>query len=124
MGCSDIDVENFRVTGTWADGLHFNACRHIHVNGVTGIETGDDTLSFVTYQDDNAISAYSGAPGSYARTDFEEWNSNGSTAINTKGEASSKHPATKHCALCAFLLAKLKGPGDSSAGQSRARVRL
>ncbi|MGZ4961598.1 MAG: glycosyl hydrolase family 28-related protein, partial [Limisphaerales bacterium] len=27
MGCSDIEVENFHVTRTYADGLHFNACR-------------------------------------------------------------------------------------------------
>jgi hypothetical protein len=82
MGCSDVDVQNFRVTRTYADGLHFNACRRIHVNGVTGIETGDDTLSFVTYQDDKAIDAYSGGPGSFARADFGEWNSNGSIATN------------------------------------------
>ena len=69
MGCSDIDVENFRIARTWADGLHFNACRRIHVNGVTGIETGDIT-SFITYQDDKAVNAYSGGPGSYARADF------------------------------------------------------
>jgi hypothetical protein len=87
MGCSDIYVENFRVTRTYADGLHFNACRRIHVSGVTGIETGDDTLSFVTYQDDNATNAYSGGPGSFARADFGDWNSNGSTAtdIHAKG---------------------------------------
>jgi hypothetical protein len=82
MGCSDIYVENFRVTRTYADGLHFNACRRAHVSGVTGIDTGDDTLSFVTYQDDNAVDTYSGGPGSYARADFGEWNSNGSTASN------------------------------------------
>ncbi len=82
MGCSDIDVENFHIARTWADGLHFNACRRIHVDGVIGIETGDDTLSFVAYQDDKAIKAYSGGPGSYARADFGEWNSNGSTATN------------------------------------------
>lgn len=82
MGCSDIDVENFRVTRTYADGLHFNACRRVHVDGVTGIETGDDTLSFVTYQDDSAVKAYTGGPGSYARTDFGQWNSNDSTATN------------------------------------------
>jgi hypothetical protein len=82
MGCSDIYVENFRVTRTYADGLHFNACRRIRVSGVTGIETGDDSLSFVTYEDDNAVNAYSGGPGSYARADFGEWNSNGSTANN------------------------------------------
>jgi hypothetical protein len=82
MGCSDIDVEDFRVTRTCADGLHFNACRRAHVAGVTGLETGDDTLSFVTYQDDKAVNAYSGGPGSFARADFGEWNSNGSTATN------------------------------------------
>ena len=82
MGCSDIYVENFRITRTYADGLHFNACRRAHVSGLTGIETGDDTLSFVTYQDDNATEAYSGGPGSFARADFGEWNSNGSTATN------------------------------------------
>ena len=82
MGCSDIYVENFRVTRTYADGLHFNACRRIHVSGVTGIETGDDTLSFVTYQDDKAVNAYSGGPGSFARADFGEWNCTGSTVTN------------------------------------------
>lgn len=82
MGCSDVEVDDFRVTRTWADGLHFNACRRVQVNGVTGIETGDDTLSFVTYQDDKATDAYTGGPGSYARADFGEWNSNGSTATN------------------------------------------
>ena len=91
MGCSDIDVQNFRVTRTWADGLHFNACRRIHVCGVTGIETGDDAVSFVTYEDDKAVDAYSGGPGSYAHADFGEWNSNGSTAtdIYAKGGAAN-----------------------------------
>jgi hypothetical protein len=82
MGCSDVDVENFRVTRTYADGLHFNACRRVQVCGVTGIETGDDTLSFVTYQDDKAVDAYSGGPGSFSRADFGDWNSNGSTVTN------------------------------------------
>lgn len=82
MGCSDVDVENFRVARTYADGLHFNACRRVHVNGVTGVETGDDTLSFVTYQDDTAVGQYTGGPGSFARAGFGEWNSNGSTAAN------------------------------------------
>lgn len=86
MGCSDIQVENFRITRTYADGLHFNACRRAHVSNVSGIETGDDTLSFVTYQDDNAVNAYSGGPGSFARADFGEWNSNGSTASNIYAE--------------------------------------
>src|SRR5262249_44398904 len=45
-------------------------------------ETGDDTLSFVTYQDDTAVNGYTGGPGSYARADFGEWNSSDSTATN------------------------------------------
>jgi hypothetical protein len=87
MGCSDISVEDFRVTRTYADGLHFNACRRIHVSGVTGIETGDDTLSFVTYEDDKAVDGYSGGPGSYARADFGEWNCTGSTATGIYAKA-------------------------------------
>ncbi len=82
MGCSDIDVEDFRVSRTYADGLHFNACRRIHVRKFTGIETGDDALSFVTYQDDNAVNVYRGGPGSFARADLGEWNSNGSSAAD------------------------------------------
>jgi polygalacturonase len=82
MGCSDVHVENFRVTRTYADGLHFNACRRVHASDITGIETGDDTLSFVTYQDDTATNGYNGGPGSFARADFGEWNSNGSTATH------------------------------------------
>jgi hypothetical protein len=91
MGCSDIYVENFRVARTYADGLHFNACRRIRVSGITGIETGDDTLSFVTYQDDQATNSYSGGPGSYARANFGDWNSTGSTAtdIVAKGGAAN-----------------------------------
>lgn len=82
MGCSDIDVENFHVTRTRADGLHFNACRRIHLNGLTAIETGDDALSFMTYEDDKAVNNYTGGPGSYAYATLGEWNSNGSTATN------------------------------------------
>src|SRR5690349_16118889 len=82
MGCSDIDVESFRVTRTYADGLHFNACRRIHVNGLTALETGDDALSFMTYEDDKAVDAYTGGPGSFAYASWGEWNSNGSTATN------------------------------------------
>jgi len=82
MGCSDIDVENFRVTRTYADGLHFNACRRIHVNGLTAVETSDDALSFMTYEDDKAVDAYTGGPGSFASAGWGDWNSNGSTATN------------------------------------------
>jgi Pectate lyase superfamily protein len=82
MGCSDIYVENFRVSRTYADGLHFNACRRIHVCGVTGIETGDDTLAFVTYQDDKEQTVDNGQHGPYSRADLGEWNDTGSTATD------------------------------------------
>jgi hypothetical protein len=91
MGCSDIEVQDFHITRTWADGLHFNACRRIHVDGVTGIETGDDTLSFVTYEDDKALDTYTGYPGAFARADFGPFNSNDSSATNisAKGGAAN-----------------------------------
>jgi hypothetical protein len=82
MGCSDIDVGTFRVSRTYADGLHFNACRRIHINGLTGIETGDDTLSFATYQDDKSQPLYGDPHGPFSRADLGEWNCTGSTATN------------------------------------------
>ena len=82
MGCSDVYVENFRVTRTWADGLHFNACRRIQVSGVTGIETGDDTLSFVTYYDEKQQPLDGDVHGPFSRADLGEWNCSGSTATN------------------------------------------
>src|SRR6185295_17490212 len=69
MGCSDIYVENFRVTRTYADGLHFNACRRIHVSGLTGLETGDDTLSFATYYDEKEQPLYGDPHGPFSRAD-------------------------------------------------------
>lgn len=80
MGCSDIYVENFRCTLTGGDGLHINACRRVHVTGVTGIANGDDTLAFVTYQDDKEELVDGGTHGPYARPDLGEWNCSGSTA--------------------------------------------
>jgi uncharacterized protein YjbI with pentapeptide repeats len=82
MGCSDIDVENFRVTRTYADGLHFNACRRIQVSGLTGLETGDDTLSFATYYDEKEQPLYGNSHGPFSRADLGEWNCTGSTATN------------------------------------------
>jgi hypothetical protein len=82
MGCSDIDVEDFRVTGSCADGLHFNACRRIQICGLTGIETGDDTLSFATYYDEKQQPLYGNPHGPFSRADLGEWNCTGSTATN------------------------------------------
>ena len=82
MGCSDIDVENFRVTRSLADGLHFNACRRIQICGLTGTETGDDTLSFATYFDEKQQPLYGDPHGPFTRADLGEWNCAGSTATN------------------------------------------
>lgn len=71
MGCSDIIVKNFTVENSWADGLHFNACRNITVDGVNGVHTGDDTLAFVTYFSPE----FSGKIGTvFALPDLEIWN--------------------------------------------------
>ncbi|EIP98335.1 hypothetical protein OpiT1DRAFT_02791 [Opitutaceae bacterium TAV1] len=51
LGCATVDVRNFYVEDSLADGLHFNACNSVTVDTVTGINTGDDTLAFVTYYD-------------------------------------------------------------------------
>jgi hypothetical protein len=82
MGCSDIYVENFRVTKTYADGLHFNACRRIQISGLTGIETGDDTLSFATYYDEKEQPLYGDPHGPFSRADLGDWNCTGTTATN------------------------------------------
>lgn len=82
MGCSDVYVENFRSARTGGDGLHFNACRRVHVTGVTGLENGDDVLAFVTYQDDQEELVDGGTHGPYARPDLGEWNNTNSTASN------------------------------------------
>lgn len=57
MGCERIKVSNHTTTDTFADGLHFNACRIGTVTGYTytnshkGHGNGDDSLPFVTYYD-------------------------------------------------------------------------
>jgi len=91
MGCSDVYVEHFRVTRTYADGLHFNACRRIQISGLTGIDTGDDTLSFATYYDEKQQPLYGDPHGPFSRADLGEWNCTGSTATNiyAKGGAAN-----------------------------------
>lgn len=81
MGCSDIAVRDFTIVRSWADGLHFNACRRIVVDGVTGEETGDDTLAFVTYY----AETFSGKTGGvFALPDLGEWNNSGAKATNVR----------------------------------------
>jgi len=79
MGCSDIFVFGFNPVNTLADGLHFNACRRVNVNGVTGINNGDDTLAFVTYYTETP----SGKIGTvFSRSSLDEWCNSGSVANN------------------------------------------
>lgn len=48
-GVSDVTVKRLHVEGSGADGLHFNACRRIHVSGLRAVNPGDDGLALVTY---------------------------------------------------------------------------
>ena len=87
MGCSDICVRDFAVWDNLADGLHFNACRRIDLNGLAGINTGDDALAFVTYYDfekPENLYAY-GNPssgGPYNQPALSEWSNTHSNATN------------------------------------------
>lgn len=79
MGCSDIFVNNFSPVNTWADGLHFNACRRVNVNGVRGIGNGDDTLAFVTYYAEK----FTGKTGTvFSFPSLNEWCNSDSNAVN------------------------------------------
>lgn len=86
MGCSDIYVSNFRVETTKADGLHFNACRRININGYTAFESGDDSLAFVTYYD--AALIYSGTDGPFYQPSVGEWSNSQSVATNIVSKGS------------------------------------
>ena len=79
MGCSDIFVNNFTSKNTLADGLHFNACRRINVDGVCGMENGDDTLAFVTYYSEKFMGKTGGV---FAFPDLNEWCNFDSNAVN------------------------------------------
>ncbi len=81
MGCSDVTVRNFTVKNSWADGLHFNACRNVTVDGVNGEETGDDTLAFVTYY----APEFTGKTGTvFSLPGLGEWNNSNSRAVNIR----------------------------------------
>lgn len=76
MGCSNISVKNYTVKNTLADGIHFNACRHIHAEDITGVNTGDDTLAIVTYTGPTV------GKGPFAIPKLGEWCDNDTKATN------------------------------------------
>lgn len=49
MGASDVAVIGTKSIDTLADGLHFNACRRVSVNGHHSLNVGDDGIAFVNY---------------------------------------------------------------------------
>ncbi len=79
MGVKDITVKDFTIVDNLADGLHFNACRDIRVDGVTGRNTGDDTLAFVTYWNDT-FDGRIGTP--FFFPDLGEWSNSNARAVN------------------------------------------
>lgn len=81
-GCSNVTVRDFRPEYTLADGLHFNACRRVSVNGVFGIENGDDTLAFVTYYSRGGIGAYGGTKPPFTQPGLYGWSNTDSHADN------------------------------------------
>lgn len=81
MGCSDVKVKNFRVDSSLADGLHFNACRRVEVDGYTAVDTGDDGLAFVTYYDAaGPAAAYNWGP--FALPSLSDWSNHSCSATN------------------------------------------
>ena len=64
---------------TLADGLHFNSCRRVNVNGVTGVNTADDTLAFVTYYSEKPAGNIGNV---FSQPDLNEWCNSDSTACN------------------------------------------
>lgn len=82
MGCSDVVVEDFRCENTLADGLHLNACRRVSVNGLTGINNGDDTLAFVTYYGKDGEELDKPHEMPFTQETLGEWNNTNSVATN------------------------------------------
>jgi hypothetical protein len=71
LGVSDITVTDLRAENTQADGLHFNACRRVKVDGHTAVNTGDDGLALVTYFSDT--SSYDAAAQTFAFPGLTDW---------------------------------------------------
>lgn len=81
--CSDVFVTDFSVSNNLADGLHFNACRRVHVSGVDALNTGDDSLAFVTYYNAKDVNVYPGTTGGpYAQPAPGDWSNSQSVATN------------------------------------------
>ena len=79
LGCSDVRVEGFRVNGTLADALHFNACRRVTVSGHTALDAGDDGLAFVTYH--HATDRWADpAAGPFSQNGLTDWSNTDSHA--------------------------------------------
>lgn len=78
MGCSDPQVVNFKINGTLADGLHFNACRRPKVLGHTAVNPGDDGLAFVTYYDASVI--WQSSTGPFNQPSLGTWSNFNGTA--------------------------------------------
>lgn len=81
MGCSDVAVSNFWASDTHADGLHFNACRGVTVDGHHAINVGDDGLAFVTYyHQTNVWQDGVGQAGPFNQPTIGDWNNTDSNA--------------------------------------------
>ncbi|MGE2736453.1 glycosyl hydrolase family 28-related protein [Mycolicibacterium vaccae] len=71
LGASNIAVSGLRVSGSGADGLHFNACRRARIREVRTVHTGDDGLALVTYHD--AGFSWDGDAGTFAFPELTPW---------------------------------------------------
>ena len=75
MGAEGVDVHRVALIETLADGLHINASRSVRISEVVGVDNGDDTLAFVTYQDASEV-----GKGPYGLANLGEWNNDDSRA--------------------------------------------
>lgn len=81
-GASDVSVLGSAAIETWADGLHFNACRRVTVNGHRAVDNGDDGLAFVNYY--HPTQKWEDATiGPFWLSGLNEWCSSGSASAVT-----------------------------------------
>lgn len=85
-GVTDVKVKGITLVDTWADGVHFNACRgELIAEDISGINCKDDTLAFVTYYDidnpDNPFVYNNGRPP-FCSPDLDTRNNNHARAKN------------------------------------------
>ncbi|MCV7174947.1 glycosyl hydrolase family 28-related protein [Mycolicibacterium sphagni] len=88
-GASDVAVLGSKINSTMADGLHFNACRRLTVNGHHCYNNGDDGLAFVNYY--HATELWQDPTiGPFNQPSLGEWCSTGSaSAVVVKGNRSN-----------------------------------